>query len=490
MLKNIQYLILVIFFGGCVQAQDQPVNKSNLDEAVRVFVNDSELRNSLIGFFAVDTKTQKSVIEVNADYSLATASIMKVITTATAVLTLGENFTYSTKIEYDGELNKANGTLNGNIYIKGGGDPTLGSPRFHDSKFLKNWCDAISNMGIKQINGAIVGDAQVFEDATTPPGWSWADIGNYYGAGACGLSVYDNSYYVHFRSEEAGKLTTIFNIAPPIPGLVFQNFVLGSDINEDRAYIYGAPYSNDRVIRGTIPKNSSDFKIRGSIPDPALLVAQQLTDELTKKEIKIKDNPTTVRTLLIEGKYEAKSRQVITQTVSPELKSIVNLTNMHSINLYAEHLIKTIGWVQKKDGSLRQGIVSTTEFWKKKGMDTNGFLISDGSGLSKGNTVTARQFVFVLNAMLQDEKNFESFNQSLPVAGVSGTMKSFGNNTIMEKKLRAKSGTIDGVRSYAGYVETQSGKTVAFAVMVNNYTCSSSSVKNKIEKVLEVLCGI
>lgn len=491
MQKTIYYIVFIIFFGGCVNAQDKPVKKTTVDAAVREFVNASDFKNSSLSFFAVDIDSQQTIIEVNADQSLITASIMKVVSTATSLIALGEDYRFETILEYDGNFDKSTGTLNGNLYIRGGGDPTLGSRRFMNSTFIEKWSKAISDFGIKKIDGAIIGDARFFEDQMIPDGFAWLDIGNYYGAGASGLSVYENTYRISFKSEaEAEKPTTIADVTPEIPGLEFDNFVVSSDINRDLVYIYGAPYSYNRVCRGSVPKNKAAFVVKGSIPDPAFLAAHQLTEKLKANNIAIENKPNTVRALLIDGNYEETECKKIHTTKSPALKHIITQTNLHSVNIFAEHLMKMAGKKLLDEGSLEKGIEATKELWNEKGMDTDGFYISDGSGLSRSNALTTRQMVFILEAMKKDSVHGGVFEQSLPIAGVSGTLRSFGKGTIVENKVKAKSGSIGNVRSYAGYAETSSGRNIAFAVIVNNFPCSGSEVKRKIVEVMKAVCAL
>jgi D-alanyl-D-alanine carboxypeptidase/D-alanyl-D-alanine-endopeptidase (penicillin-binding protein 4) len=129
-------------------------------------------------------------------------------------------------------------------------------------------------------------------------------------------------------------------------------------------------------------------------------------------------------------------------------------------------------------------------FWKSKGMDVGGMSLNDGSGLSRYNTVTAKQMVFMLKYMKTKSKNFDSFYESMPVAGVNGTVKSLCLNSFAENNMHLKSGSIRYVAAYAGYVKTKSGRETAFFIDMNNYNCTSSEARKKLEKVLIALAEV
>ncbi len=169
---------------------------------------------------------------------------------------------------------------------------------------------------------------------------------------------------------------------------------------------------------------------------------------------------------------------------SPELSEIIKLTNFKSINLFAEHLYKQSQL--KKANFISKNIDKNfiKNYWRNKGLNTKGMFIFDGSGLSRYNGITAKQLVYILRYMKTKSKYSDVFISSIPLAGKEGTVKGMCKNTSAENNLRAKSGSLRNVRAYAGYVKTKSGRDLAFAIITNNFTCSSSKARKKLEKVL------
>ena len=374
-------IYLIILFTFCtvqVFCQElKPILRNNsLSKALTTYKNDATLKNASLGFYAVDVKTGEVVAELNSNLCLTPASIQKLFATATAMEVLGSNFRFKTILQYDGNIDTNKRILNGNLYIKGGGDPTLGSSKYKNiydnPSFLSKWAETIKNAGIDSVTGAIISDAQLYGSQSTPGTWIWADIGNYYGAGISALSVYDNFYKIEFKSENKDLgWTKIINTKPLIPEIIFINEVKASVKNKDNAYIYGAPFTNTRIIRGTIPKAKSSFTIKGSIPDPAFLLAYELEKVLNSKGISIAKGATTIRRLKIANNIiETNDRKKLFTTFSPLLKDIVYRTNMFSVNLYAEQMIAYVGLKKTGEGSTIKGVNAVENLWQTYQLST------------------------------------------------------------------------------------------------------------------------
>jgi len=494
--KCFLFIPLIISFVFSVNAQTKSLKKQDhiVNKAVKTLLKDKELKNASISFLAVDTKSGEVIAEHNPDLSLMPASTLKIVTTATALEVLGKNYTFKTRLEYSGSVDTINKVLKGNIYIKGGADPTLGSIHFDKVKkysFINTWINVIKNKKINTITGLIIADASKYSTEIAPPKWAWEDIGNYYGSGANGLTAFDNLYEIYFQSPALpDKPTKIIKFNPKIPGLTIQNEVLSSNINKDEAFVFGSPYRYLHIIRGTIPKGKSEFKIKGAIPDPAYYLAWYFKKKLELNNIKAKNKATTIRLLKLNGDTINKPRKSLHTLYSPPLYSIINIINKKSINLFAEHLLNEIGYKLKKDGSNRAGRKAIKEFWQYKGLDVDGLHIHDGSGLSRSNSVTAKQLVFILKYMKNKSKNFKVFYESLPVAGKSGTLRSVGRNTSAQNNIHAKSGSIGLVRTYAGYVTTKSGRELAFSMNIANYNCNSFNARKKLVSLMVAMANL
>ncbi|MEM6630079.1 MAG: D-alanyl-D-alanine carboxypeptidase/D-alanyl-D-alanine-endopeptidase [Bacteroidota bacterium] len=455
---------------------------SQLETVIQGLRQDPGLETAHWGFCVKEVQSGKVLASYNPNQSLVTASAMKAITTSTALLKMGEAYRYETVLGYRGKLNTG-GVLEGDLIVKGTGDPTLGSDRFdafpNSEQLIKTWGDAVLQRGIRIIEGNLIADAAHFSSQSTPGNWSWEDMGNYYGAGSWGINFHENLYYLDFKSGPTpGSATQILRTRPLVSDLSFTNEVkAGPRGSGDNAYIFGAPYSQERYVRGTIPPARNVFTIKGSLPNPPMFLLTEFREYLRKCGITVKgklsvafsSTPGTITTLHTHH--------------SPSLAEIARETNYESINLYAESLLKSIAVQSGEKGTTDAGIDALISYWKSRGLDTKGMLLRDGSGLSPNNAVTPLQLAEILRLSYLGPSGRALYN-SLPVAGISGTIKSMLKGTTAQGKIHMKSGYISHVRSYTGFVESRSGKTLVFAMMSNNYTCTSGRMRRLFERLM------
>jgi D-alanyl-D-alanine carboxypeptidase/D-alanyl-D-alanine-endopeptidase (penicillin-binding protein 4) len=460
---------------------------NNIEKAIIAFNKDPELKNASFSFLVKDSKSNTVIAAYNPDMSLVPASTMKVVTTAAAFEILGAGHKFKTILQYSGYIDTSC-VLHGDIYIKGGGDPALGSrffkEHYYEPDFLTEWAYAIRNAGIDSIAGNIIGDADIFGHDPTPTTWIYGDLGNYYGAPPNGLTIFDNTCYLEFKSgAKSGDSTYIVCMQPEVPDMELINTVKSANTTEDNSLIIGPPYRGQRYIKGTIPKNKDEFEVRGSIPDPANQAAFELQMALHSIGIGVSGAYTTTRKLALENKLCDAQRSDLHTQYSPSVGSIIWFVNMNSVNLFAEHLCIAIGQTKYGSPSTTSGCAAITEFWKKKGLDVNGLYMNDGSGLSRHNAISARHLTDIM-VYMSKSKNATAFESTLPTAGKSGTLSYVGKKTIIAGNLKAKSGTMQRVKSYSGYVKSKSGKKLAFAMIINNYNCSVKDMVEKFEKLM------
>ena len=255
---------------------------------------------------------------------------------------------------------------------------------------------------------------------------------------------------------------------------------------EDDAYIYGAPYSSYHKIEGTIPPNKNNYEVDGSIPDPERFCAEQFRKALIKVGIKVGGLIETQKDRN-ENKPKAPiQKHLLFTNYSPTLDSIIHLTNLKSINLFAECILNYLSYKKSGYGNEAEGTTIVTEFWKSKGVDVSGFFMNDGCGLARANVITTKTQTEMLRLMAKD-KNFNTFYNSLPIAGKSGSLGGLCVGTFAENNLHAKSGYMNRARGYAGYVKNKKGETLCFSLLANNYDCTPTEMKRKLEKLLIAL---
>ena len=430
----------------------------------------------------------RTVYSYDTDRLQSPASVLKTVATATALEILGEDYRYPTTLEYDGILE--NGTLEGNLYIKGSGDPSLGSSHFApgQNKFLSTWIAALQKAGIKHITGSVISDESIFDTEGVSIKWLREDMGNYYAPGSYGISIFDNMYKLSLQTGAAGTRPVLKGTEPDIPFIRFKNYLKAAPVSSDSAYIIGAPLDDVRYLYGVLPANREAYVLKGDIPDPALYLARYLTDQLQQKGIRVDGSPSCYRIEVEENRWKKGERKEIVTTYSPTLREIASVCNHVSHNLYADALVKTVGLQYKPRrnemiSSFGRGVQVVKEYWEKKGLDVFPLRMNDGSGLAPADKVSAGFMGELLVYMATESAVSDAFIASLPQAGIEGSVRNFLKGSKLQGKARLKSGGITGVRSYAGYI-TKDGKTYAVAVFSNNYSCPMSRMTRALEKLL------
>lgn len=441
------------------------------------WLNDPILKPATVSLTVYDLDESKYILEHNSEKVLPAASTQKIVSTSIAIKSLGGDHQFESYLGYTGEIK--GDILKGDIYIFPNHNPTLASERF--GKKLSEITDEIyrflSEKGITIIGGVKVIDSTL-NVQTLPATWIWEDLGNYYGANPSGTVFNENMIEVFFESGAVGKATKVVKTIPDLPSLKIKNRVKGADNNRDLAYAYGGPYESGLVIDGTIPANRKSFKVKVALQNPQKALAYLVYTKLKA------DKQITVK-----GKYSAYDRPKKSYTKFGVIKSldvatIAKATNHKSVNILAENLLQnSYRFAQSKK---EQGAWAKQYLKNKMKVDVTGMQLKDGSGLSRFNAISSKQLVQILIEM----KGNDTFYQSLPVAGESGTVRGFLKNTALKGNVRCKSGYMQGVKSYAGYIKTLSGKNLAFSVIVNNADGSAYQTQKKIEELLNEVGGM
>ena len=470
---NARFVILLVFGLTSLTLAAQQSFENKLDELLKK----QDYKNASVGIQVTNLETGENVYSLNPNRLFIPASTMKLVSSASALEILGADYRFKTVLGYLGKVKK-NGTLEGDLLVKGGADPALGSEYFSDYyfEFLKNWAKQIKAVGIEKVNGNLVMDGSIFDSEKIPATWIWEDIGNYYGVGPNAFTVYDNMFRITFQSPaKVNELTNIIATYPIIEGMSITNEVRSSEKNVDNAYVFGSPFDKIRVIRGTIPAGKKAFTIKAAMHNPEEILAADFRTALAAEGIFVRGD------VLFEKRDNKNFQPVFTQE-SPTLAEIAKVLNYESVNLFAEHFLKQIAVEENLVGNRDKAIEFVKEYWQSKDLPIDDIFIEDGSGLSHFNAVSPAFFVGLLKYM----ENNEVFVNSLPVAG-KGTLTRFDSKLFPDNTLQAKSGSMTRVRCYSGYLITNKGDKLAFSLMFNHFSGSHSALIEEIQKLLETI---
>ena len=493
-IKFINIFLSVILFTPAL-AQEATTKPEDIASVLSTITADPALSQALVGI-CIRTENGETIAQCNPKMMLVPASNMKLISTGAALHTLGGNYRYTTKIGHTGTIQ--DGTLEGDLYIIGGGDPTIGSPdsiAFRLSTTFSQWEQFIRDAGIKNINGHIIGDGRWAEGMAEEASWSWQDIGTYYGTGVTGLMFYENMLsYMAAPGKEEGAPVEFKAHYPETPWMAIRNeAITGRAGIGDETYLYTSEFAPVAAIRGEYGLNRGKKRVDFSNKFPEYTLATYFEKHLKGKGISCTKGAADFRLKQDLNIKKADDSQitVIGSTQSPSLKKIAFSTNHISNNLFAETLLRTLGKELSGSASYDASRSAINSVLKKMGLDINmGLHIDDGSGLSRQNYVSADFLCRFLKAMMTSP-SYEDFLYSLPHPGGNGSLKFNMKNYPEElrNRIRVKSGSMNGIRCYSGYVlpRESSGKVIIFSILTGNCTASTWKVRQLLDKLMATI---
>ena len=432
--------------------------KEQIEENISRMKNDPVLKTANWGFVVYDTQKKQVITEYNSDTPLIPASTTKLLSTDASMALLGGKFRWITQLEYSGEISPE-GTLNGDLFIIGSGDPSIGSGKAgaaSTASIAADYLDKIKSAGIKKIIGNIIVETAVYQDVRLelPEKIVWIEHNNYY------LPV-GNTSSVDPKSEKvAVKAKSIFDTS--------------------KRYFYQSPFTHRMAFTEKFDANS----LVTTIPAAPALLGNTLITKLIASKI-----PISGKVLTRVTDPNPEPREFLAKYSSPTMVDIIYYTNQHSDNALAEALLKTVGFYKTGNVSLESGRETIVRHLQDKKYDFEGLTLIDGSGLSRGNKVKPISQVKFLAAVMK-EKYYDDFLTSLPIAGETGTLRRMFKTSDNHGQIFAKTGTLNGVKCLAGYIKTKSGKILTFSLLINGYKGSVDQVKSKMEYILEPVVNL
>ncbi len=504
------FILAVFLLSGLVAAAQVPsasrkqAVKSKTQRYVELVARNDVLKSSVFGVLAM-TEDGDTVAAWNPGQRMIPASTLKLVTTGAALHQLGPDFKYVTKIGYSGSIK--GGVLEGDLYIIGGGDPTIASkdsiatPRFF---LFSQWKGFLDAAGIKKINGRVIGDGRYFDGPIEKDTWSYQDVGTAYGAGCDGLCFYENAQDMKVTpGATVGAPVNVVVSFPTSPWMKFNYVCKTSKAGTgDQLYMYASEYVPYAEVRGSFAIDRKAKTEEFANKFGAYTCAYYFCNYLKTKGIEVSQGPADVRLGRVRsnlesqeyGPYAAKvdGLKVIGSTYSPSLKRIARATNLKSDNFYAETLLRTLGRRMHHSASYDSSYVALGDVLKKIGADPSKVSIADGSGLSRHNYVSPEYFVRFLSAMMESPV----FGDYIETIGQPGgrhyETRLKGEKEAVKSRVHLKSGSMNGVRCFSGYIEPSVGTksdAIIFSIMTNNTIASTSKVDPIIDRIIAMLAA-
>ena len=448
---------------------------STLDERIDDLINRWQAGQAFWGIAVLDLESGRTIYERNAEKAFLPASNQKIVTAATALDALGAIYRYETTLRFDGTTE--GDVMRGDLILDGSGDPTFGSVEVGGNDPLRAWAEELADLGVKRIEGRVIGDDDRFDDRPYPEGWDVDYItkqaGRYMGTSAGGLSYNDNVVSVRVDATRPGAPPSVR--VRPSGAVEIQNEAVtsrrwrGSTLQVDRVF-----ETNKLVLTGSVAR-SYGGTVNVPVSNPTTFTLKSFVQHLNDVGI-----DTDVEIVDVDDLDRAPSSgEPLFVHLSPPLSEILSVINKESNNFYAEQVFRTYGW----GGSARGGSRRTNAFLRRAGIDTRPIRINDGSGLSRKDLITPSIMVELLRHM-DDHEDREAFIASLPAGGERNTTLEY---RLSRESIYAKTGSLRFVRALSGYATRPDGSRVAFAIFANNYTGPSYQISRTIDDVVRTL---
>jgi PBP4 family serine-type D-alanyl-D-alanine carboxypeptidase len=430
----------------------------------------------------MDPATSSVLLEVNPDKTFLPASVLKVLTTSAALEKLGPDFRYRTGVYTSGTID-SNGTLLGDLVLIGRGDPNLTDPYgelFEKPAFLE-LAQELNSRGIKKVQGDVIGDDSYFDSDSPGKGWTAQALKSLYGAPNA-LSINNNMLLVYVRPTKY-KEKVIVGIEPQNSYFRIRNLAkTGGRRGKQTIHARLIRGTNTIEVSGVLPSTktySQDILLEKS----AEVAASMLQDALRREGIDVQGKVYASHCGDV-SEEQRKSWGLLAEHTSPPLIRALEIINKKSQNLHAEMLLRTLGAEFKDSGTNEAGLQVVKEFLVEAGIDSEKIKLNDGCGLSRDNLITPRFQTSLLNVLSQ-RYYFDLFRNTLAVSGTDGTLRNRLSALDVRGSIHAKTGTLNGVTTLAGYMTTKSGRNLVFSIFANRVYAVT-----RVKQTIDAICAL
>lgn len=484
-MKSAPALLLALLLSACV-----PVTRpapapapSGLATALDSIFADTAFAHAHWGVLVRSAATGATLYDLDSRKAFVPASAMKLLTGAAALAALGPDYRYRTTMSATGPVSA--GTLRGDLVVRGSGDPTL-SARFSpdDPRApLRAWADSLRSRGITRVAGGIIGVDSAFSGPPIGLGWAWDDLAESYGAEGGALQFNEGVVRLQLVPSRTVGAPAVAIVEPATQFVRVHNQVVTVAAGTPpRLEVARDPAGPAVTIGGTVPAGGEAVERVVAVRDAADYFLAVLRETLREGGVAV-EGQALVAEEWAEARTPAAERLLFSYD-SPPMRDILPAMMKPSQNWIAETLLRTVGRERRGEGSAAAGAVVVDSLLRAWSISTDALRMADGSGLSRYDQLTPELLVQLLARMRADPA-WELWYSSLPSAGQSGTLANRMQESPLRGRVRAKTGSMSGIRALAGYLEADSGELLIFAIVVNNHARSGPAVDRVVERALE-----
>jgi D-alanyl-D-alanine carboxypeptidase/D-alanyl-D-alanine-endopeptidase (penicillin-binding protein 4) len=472
-----------------------PTTVAELKQRLESHLSQPKFSAAIWGVKILSLDTGKVIFEHNPQKLMSPASNSKLYTVAMALDRLGANYRIKTSL-YSRRTPNRWGTLHGDLWVYGRGDPTINARLHHDDilEAMEPLVRALTNAGVRRITGDLVADETFIKGPPYGSGWAWDDMEYYYGAEISSLTINDNILKATVKPGVRPGQPCAFSLLPATKYMAVRNRT--ETIAEGKRNItFYRPFEENIVyVSGQMPVADAGMTEEVTVHQPAGMFIRFFKEALARHGIKVGGKLQVItwnnpRPLGREGLRELASIE------SPSLSEIAREIMKPSQNLYTDlllaHLGETVRGSEPADLTSEDlGIRELGKFLGEAGVQPGDVLFEEGSGLSRNNLTTPNATVGLLT-FVSRHKSANDFVDALPIAGVDGTLRNRMKGTAAAGNVRGKTGTVRWANSLSGYLKTAAGERLVFSIMLNRYNNldSSRSGRAEIDYIPELLAG-
>jgi D-alanyl-D-alanine carboxypeptidase/D-alanyl-D-alanine-endopeptidase (penicillin-binding protein 4) len=508
------YLAILLIFLASVQgiaAKHKPAH-SSLASRIDALLSDPEVRRAFWGIDIVDLDTGKPVFTRNEDHLFTPASNTKLFTTAAAMALIGPDYRFRTTLETTGSLDRY-GRLTGDLVLVGRGDPNLSGRTLPYNlrtertlpaiKVLEDLADGAVRSGLKFVDGDVIADDAYFAYERYGEGWSQDDLVWSDGAPVSALTINDNVVFVSILPAVRPGDRAFVSVTPASNYYQIDNRIMTTPpgTGPRKIFINREPGSRELTLWGNMPVDDPGANEALAIEDPAEFAAQVFRELLQQRGVVIYGHSrarhlelaslgtVSVTSLASSkgseggGSLSASQALVLASYQSQPLIEDVRVINKVSQNLHAEILLRLLGREKGTAGTIEGGQEVLRGFLSRAGITSDEYVFYDGSGLSRENLVTPQAVVKLL-AFVNSQAWAEPYRNTLPVAGVDGSLADRFKNTPGMGRIQAKTGSLNHVNALSGYVTTVRGRHLAFSIICNNHHLAPKRTLDVLDQIV------
>jgi D-alanyl-D-alanine carboxypeptidase/D-alanyl-D-alanine-endopeptidase (penicillin-binding protein 4) len=463
--------------GAPAQQPKPPATLAELQTRLAEQVAQPRFAAALFGVKVVALESGKTVFEQNSQKLFSPASNSKLYTVALALDRLGADYRIKTSLYAKAPPDKK-GALEGDLIVYGRGDPTINA-RLHNGNIyqaLEPLVQALTNAGVKNITGDLVGDQSFFHGPEFGSGWDWADLENYYGAEISALTINDNALQASVKPGDSIGAPCKLGLAPATSFLTFSNRTVTAAKGARRTIGFYRPVAENVIyVSGQMAMGDPVHTDDVTMHNPAGLFIEFFKAALARHGITVSGKVRTVNWL--DRQVDRLEHDKLTELGSVEslpMRDIAREVMKPSQNLYTDLLLAHVGERRRTADTPASrtsedlGIIELNSFLAEAGVKKGDVLFEEGSGLSRNNLTTPNATIALLQFMSR-HKCADAYLEALPIAGVDGTLKSRMKSTPAAGNVRAKTGTLRWANSISGHVTTAAGERLIFSIMLNRY---------------------